>query len=150
MVAITADVTYQQGLNRMFSRKDKLDYYWPALAHIGEQAVLSKEIYVDGTGDDELVFGYQEAWAEYRYKPSLVTGKFNSTDAQTLDLWHLAEEFTARPLLNDAFIQDKSEIVVERGIAVPSEPQVFFDSITQIQHARPMPVYSVPGKVDHF
>ena len=97
LINVYADLTYQQGLNRMFSRQDRWDFYWPALAHLGEQAVLNKEIYAQGTADDDAVFGYQERFAEYRYKPSMVTGQMRSNYAQSLDVWHLAQDFTSLP-----------------------------------------------------
>ena len=148
LVNVRADLTYQQGIPRMFSRETRWDFYWPALAHLGEQAVLNKEIYAQGTSVDDEVFGYQERWAEYRYFPSQITGKFRSTYAQSLDVWHLAQKFDSLPVLNDAFIQDHPPF--ERVIAVTDEPQFLFDSFIDLKCARPMPVYSVPGMVDHF
>lgn len=148
LVNIRADLTYQQGIHRMFSRSTRWDYYWPALAHLGEQAVLNKEIYAQGTDVDNEVFGYQERWAEYRYFPNQITGKFRSTYAQPLDIWHLAQKFENLPALNADFIQDNPPI--DRVIAVPSEPQFLFDSYLKLKCARPMPVYSVPGLIDHF
>lgn len=148
LASVRADLTYQQGLNRMFSRQTRFDYYYPALAHLGEQAVLSKEIYVDGTSDDQDVFGYQERFAEYRYKPSVITGQFRSTYATTLDSWHLSQEFDSRPTLNETFIEENPP--VDRVIAVPSEPHLIFDSFFSLRCARPMPMYSVPGLIDHF
>lgn len=147
-VNVRADLTYQQGIPRMFSRQTRWDYFWPALSHLGEQAVLNKEIYATGTPDDEEVFGYQERWAEYRYFPSKITGKFRSTDPQSLDVWHLSQHFTSAPQLNEEFILDKPPL--DRVIAVPSEPQFLFDSYFHLRCARPMPVYSVPGLIDHF
>ena len=150
LVNVRADLTYQQGLDRMWSRRTRFDFYWPALSHIGEQAVLSKEIYLDGSGDDELVFGYQERYAEYRYKPSKITGLFrsNPTSGTSLDVWHLSQDFSSRPVLNSAFITENPP--VDRVIAVTSEPQFLFDSRFDIKTARPMPVYGVPGLIDHF
>ncbi len=151
LVSSRADLTYQQGLNRMFSRQTRWDHYWPALAHIGEQAVLNKEIYAQGSGDavaDEAVFGYQERFAEYRYKPSQITGQFRSNFATSLDTWHLSQDFGALPTLNTDFIEDEPPI--DRVIAVPTEPHFIFDSYIQLHCARPMPVSSVPGKIDHF
>ena len=148
LVNVRADLTYQQGIPRMFSRETRWDFYWPALAHLGEQAVLNKEIYAQGTSADDQVFGYQERWSEYRYFPSQITGKFRSTYAQSLDVWHLAQKFDSLPVLNDAFIQDHPPF--ERVIAVTDEPQFLFDSFIDLKCARPMPVYSVPGLVDHF
>lgn len=149
LVNVRADLTYQQGLNRMWSRKTRFDFYWPALAHLGEQAVLNKEIFA-GTSDvvDNQVFGYQERYAEYRYKPSLVTGLFRSNAAQSLDTWHLSQDFASVPVLNETFIEDNPPI--DRVIAVPSEPHMIFDSFFDLKCARPMPLYSVPGFVDHF
>lgn len=145
---IRADLTYQQGINRMFSRRTREDFYWPVLAHLGEQAILNKEIYAQGTDEDDDVFGYQERYAEYRYKPSMVTGKFRSQDAQSLDVWHLAQDFESLPKLNAEFIVDDPPI--DRVVAVPSEPQFLLDVFIQLNCVRPMPVYSVPGLVDHF
>lgn len=147
-VNVRADLTYQQGLNRMWSRQGRFDFYWPVLAHLGEQAVLNKEIYAQGTADDDNVFGYQERYAEYRYYPGQITGKFRSTDPQPLDGWHLAQKFSSLPTLSSQFIQDNPP--VERVVAVTSEPQFLFDSYIRLKCARPMPVYSVPGLVDHF
>ena len=147
-VNVRADLTYQQGLNRMWSRQGRFDFYWPVLAHLGEQAVLNKEIYAQGTADDDKVFGYQERYAEYRYYPGQITGKFRSTDPQPLDSWHLAQKFSSLPTLSSQFIQDHPP--VERVIAVQNEPQFLFDSYIRLKCARPMPVYSVPGLVDHF
>lgn len=149
VVSVRADLTYQQGLNRMWSRKTRFDFYWPALSHIGEQAVLQKEIYASAvSADNEKVFGYQERFAEYRYKPSIITGLFRSTAAQSLDAWHLAQEFDTAPVLDETFIVENPP--VDRVIAVPSEPHFLFDSHFTVRCARPMPVYGVPGLIDHF
>ena len=148
LMCVRADLTYQQGLNRMFSRSTRYDYYWPALSHIGEQAVLSKEIYLDGTAGDEDVFGYQERYAEYRYKPSLITGSFRSGAPSSLDIWHLSQDFSARPVLNESFIQETPPI--DRVKAVTLEPDFIMDSYTKLTCARPMPMYGVPGLIDHF
>lgn len=148
LIAARADLNYQQGLNKMFSRRTRWDYYWPALSHLGEQAVLNKEIYAQGTSADEDVFGYQERYAEYRYKPSMITGKFRSQDPQSMDIWHLAQEFSSLPALNDQFIVDQPPI--DRVVAVPTEPQFLLDTYNNYICARPMPAYSVPGLIDHF
>ena len=148
LVAVRADLNYQQGLNRMFSRQTRYDFYWPAFSHLGEQAVLNKEIYAQGTAADDQVFGYQERYAEYRYKPSIITGQMRSQFAQTLDTWHLAQKFTSLPVLGDTFIQDNPPI--SRVVAVPTEPNFLFDGYFQYRCARPMPMYSVPGLMDHF
>lgn len=148
MICVRADATYQQGLNRMFSRRTRFDFYWPALSHLGEQSVLNKEIYQDGSGNDTAVFGYQERFAEYRYKPSQITGKFRSTYSTPLDMWHLSQKFTSLPTLGDTFIKETPPI--DRVIAVNTEPHFLFDSFFEYKCARPMPVYSVPGLIDHF
>ena len=148
VMCVRADLTYQQGLDRMWSRSTRYDFYWPALAHIGEQAVLSKEIYVDNSANDEDVFGYQERYAEYRYKPSLITGAFRSSAAAPLDVWHLSQDFASRPVLGNAFIEENPPI--DRVIAVPTEPHFLFDSYIRITAARPMPLFGVPGLIDHF
>jgi len=151
LVSVRADLTYQQGLPRMWSRSTRYDFYFPAFATLGEQAVLNKEIYCTGTADDDDVFGYQERWAEYRYKPSQITGYFRSTAAGTLDAWHLAQEFGTLPALNDEFIEDTPP--VERIVAIGDEAngkQFLFDAFFNIRQARPMPLYSVPGLIDHF
>jgi hypothetical protein len=148
LVNVRADLTYQQGLNRMWSRRTRWDFYWPALAHLGEQAVLNKEIYAQGTSADNDVFGYQERWAEYRYYPSLITGQFRSTYETPLDVWHLSQKFNTLPTLSAQFIRDDPP--VDRVIAVPSKPQFLLDTYVDLQCARPMPVYSVPGLIDHF
>ncbi len=148
LCSVRADLTYQQGLNKMWSRQTRYDYYWPALAHIGEQAVLNKEIWADGSANDELVFGYQERFAEYRYKPSQITGLFRSDAAGSLDAWHLSQDFATLPVLDDTFIKETPPI--DRVIAVPSEPHFLFDSYFRLRCARPMPLYGVPGLIDHF
>lgn len=148
MVSVRADLTYQQGLNRMFSQSTRWDMYWPALAHIGEQGILNQEIYTDTAVNNALVFGYQERYAEYRYKPSQITGAFRSNAATTLDSWHLSQDFAALPLLNDAFIQDTPPI--SRVVATPAEPEFLFDSWFNMRCVRPMPMYGVPGLIDHF
>lgn len=149
IVSVRSDITYQQGLNRMFSRKTRFDFYWPALSHIGEQAILQKEIFADGIpANDDKVFGYQERYAEYRYKPSQITGEFRSNFPQSLDSWHLSQKFANAPVLDETFIVENPPL--DRCIAVPSEPHFLFDSFISIRAARPMPVYGVPGMIDHF
>jgi len=148
LVSVRADLTYQQGLERMWSRQTRYDFYWPALSHIGEQSVLNKEIYLQGTTADADVFGYQERYAEYRYKPSRITGKFRSTASDTLDVWHLSQEFSALPTLSSTFIQEDPPI--DRVIAVQTEPHFLCDAWFDLKCARPMPLYSVPGMIDHF
>lgn len=148
LITATTDLTYQQGVNRMWNRRDKYDYYWPALAHLGEQATLNKEIFAQGTPDDDKVFGYQERWSEYRYYPSMITGKLRSDDAQTLDMWHLSQRFENLPTLSSQFIEDRPPI--DRVVAVQSEPHFILDAWFKLRCVRPMPVRSVPGLVDHF
>ncbi|AXH75854.1 MAG: major capsid protein [Microviridae sp.] len=148
MVSVRTDLTYQQGLNRMFSRETIYDYYWPTLSTIGEQAVKNKEIYAQGTAADETTFGYQERYAEYRYKPSSVTGKFRSNATGTLESWHYAQEYASLPLLGDSWIQ-VTDTNVQRTLAVASEPQFIFDSLFKLRCTRPMPVNSIPGGT-HF
>jgi hypothetical protein len=137
LACVFADLTYQQGLARHFSRQTRWDFYWPSLAHIGEQAVLNKEIYAQGTSDDDNVFGYQERYAEYRYKPSNVTGQMRSNFAQSLDTWHLAQDFGSLPALNASFIEENPP--VDRVTAVASYPILILDMYFQLKCARPMP-----------
>jgi len=147
-VQIRADITYQTALNKMWSRSTKYDFFWPALSHLGEQAVLNQEIYAQNTAADTDVFGYQERWAEYRYAPSMITGKMRSVDPTSLDVWHLSQDFAELPVLNKDFIEENMPI--ERVVAVVDEPTFTFDAFFDISATRPMPVYSVPGLVDHF
>lgn len=151
LVSVRADLTYQQGLQRMWSRSTRYDFYFPAFATLGEQAVLNKEIYVTGGSGDNDVFGYQERWAEYRYYPSRISSLFRSTAAGTIDAWHLAQKFTTTPTLNTTFIQDTPPVsrVVAVGASANGQ-QFIFDSFFDCKKARPMPMYSVPGLIDHF
>lgn len=151
LVSVRADLTYQQGLRKMWSRSTRYDFYFPAFAMLGEQAILNKEIYCTGTASDDGVFGYQERWAEYRYNPALITGLFKSTSAGTIDGWHLAQKFTSLPTLNSTFIQENPPI--DRIVAVGSAAngqQFLCDTFFNNRVARPMPMYSVPGLIDHF
>lgn len=144
------DHTYQQGLARMWSRKDKFDFYWPVFANIGEQPVKNKEIFAQGTAEDDEVFGYQEAWADYRYKPNQVTGEMRSAYTESLDVWHLADDYSALPALSDSWIrEDKAN--VDRVLAVTSSVsnQLFADIYVKNFVTRPMPMYSIPGLIDH-
>lgn len=148
-VCARADLTYQQGINKMWLRSTVYDFYWPTFAHLGEQAIELREIYAQGSSSDTTVFGYQERYAEYRYKPSQITGKFRSslTDG-TLDKWHLSQFFENAPTLNEEFIVEKPPI--ERIIAVPSEPEFLLDIGFRYTTVRPMPMFGTPGLVDHF
>ena len=148
IINVRADLTYQQGLERRWSRQTRYDYYWPSLAHLGEQAVTNKEIYCQGTAEDDGIFGYQERYGEYRYKPSIITGRFRSNSAVPLDAWHLSQDFQSLPLLNDSWIQDNPPI--DRIIAVQDEPHFICDAYVQQSCVRPMPMYGVPGLIDHF
>ncbi|AXH77028.1 MAG: major capsid protein [Microviridae sp.] len=151
MVSVRADLNYQNGMNRMWYRSTRFDYYWPALSHIGEQIIQNGEIWAVGStvpGQDQQVFGYQERFAEYRYKPSNITGQFRSSFATTLDSWHLAQNFGGLPTLSPTFIVENPP--VSRIVAVPSQPQFLFDAYFQLHCARPMPVYGVPGDIDRF
>lgn len=159
LVNVRADLTYQQGIDRHWSRRTRFDFYWPSLAHLGEQAVLNKEIFAQGSAAidpdsddsvpfDEEVFGYQERWAEYRYGINKITGKLRSGITGSLDVWHLAQNFANLPTLNESFIQEN--VPISRVIAVQDEPAFIFDSIFSCNCVRPMPVYSIPGLIDHF
>lgn len=148
LVNIRAAISWQQGLHRMWSRRTRDDFYWPSYAHLGEQALLNKEVMAQGTEEDDGVFGYVERYAEYRYHPNIITGKLRSNDAQSLDVWHLAPYYEELPKLNADFIQDNPPF--ERVLAVPSEPQFLLDAYFDTECIRPMPLYGVPGLIDHF
>jgi len=141
-LSFRADTTYQQGMNRHWSVRTRYDYYEPLAANLGEQAVLNKEIFQNGSAEDQDVFGYQERWGEYRYKPSYVTGLFRSDAAGSLDSWHLAIDFADTPALEDVIVEDPP---IDRVIAVTSEDQFIVDTFTKFRHVRVMPVYSAPG-----
>lgn len=144
------DHTYQQGIERHWSRKTRFDYYWPVFANIGEQAVLNKEIFAQGTAKDNEVFGYQEAWSDYRYKPNRVTGEMRSAYEQSLDVWHLADDYASLPSLSDSWIREDKN-TVDRVLAVKSSvsDQLFADIYVSNRATRPMPIYSIPGLIDH-
>lgn len=148
LINVRADLTYQQGVNKMWLRSDVLDFYWPSFAHLGEQAIENIEIYCQGNEDDKKVFGYQERYAEYRYKPSLITGQFRSTYKEPLDIWHLSQKFVTLPTLSDEFIQDHPPI--SRVVAVPSYPHFLLDVKFNLKCIRPMPMYGIPGMMGHF
>lgn len=143
-----ADITYQQGLNKLWDRQTRYDFFWPKLQELGEQAILNKEIYLDGSGNDETVFGYQERYAEYRYKPSEIRGEFRSTYATSIDQWHMAEEFSALPALNATFIVQNTPIT--RALANSAAPHLLVDMWFNVKHARPMLTYSVPVTLGRF
>lgn len=150
LAVVRTDHTYQQGIERMWSRKKRFDFYWPSLANIGEQAILNKEIYAQGTDADEEAFGYQEAWAEYRYKPSRVSSAFRSNYQTTLDAWHYADYYTSQPILGSEWI-DETRANMNRTIAVQDqlEDQFIADFYFKNTMVRPMPMYSIPGLIDH-
>jgi hypothetical protein len=151
LASIQADLTYQQGIRKLWSRNTRYDFYFPVFAMLGEQPVLNKEIYFQGTAADDLVFGYQERWAEYRYHPTRISGLFKSTTAGTIDGWHLAQRFTSLPTLNATFIEDNPPM--ERVLAVGNAAngqEFIFDSLFHISATRPLPMFSVPGLIDHF
>ena len=148
LISARADLTYQQGVERMWSRRDRYDFYLPPLAHLGEQTILNQEIWADGSADDAGTFGYQERWAEYRYKNSYITGKMRSDHANSLDTWHLSQDFATRPALNQTFIEENPP--VDRIVAVPTEPDFILDAYYSVKDTRVMPTYSVPGLTDRF
>ncbi len=148
LVSVRADLTYQQGLERMWSRSTRYDFFWPALQGLGEQPVLNKEIYAVNLASDELTWGFQERYGEYRYKPSRLAGLFRSNAVGTLDAWHLSQDFGSLPVLDATFIQDTPP--VDRVIAVDTEPHFIFDAYFSMRCARPMPMFGVPGLIDHF
>ncbi|WNK14541.1 MAG: major capsid protein [Microvirus sp.] len=148
---VRADLSYQQGLRKMWSRKTRYDYFFPVFSHLGEQAVLNKEIYCTGLSDDEGVFGYQERWAEYRYNPSNITGLFRSTSAGTIDQWHFAQRFSTLPTLASTFIEERPPVARTLAVSGQAGGQEFImDAFFNITAARPMPIYSAPGLIDHF
>lgn len=148
LLEVRADLTYQQGINKMWLRSTVYDWYWPTFAHLSEQAILNAEIYAQGTEEDKGVFGYQERYAEYRYHPSEICGHFRSTYTKPLDVWHLSQKFDSLPTLSDQFIQDKPP--VERVVAVKDYPHFLIDIGFKYHTTRAMPMYGIPGLVDHF
>lgn len=151
LVNIRADLTYQQGIRKMWTRSTRYDYYFPAFAHLGEQAILNEELYCTGTATDNNVFGYQERWAEYRYNPSQISGLFKSTSAGTIDAWHLAQRFTSLPTLNQTFIEENPPVSRVLAVGAAANGQQFLlDTFFEVKAVRPMPTYSVPGLIDHF
>ena len=156
LMCVRGEQTYQYGIDRQWSRKGRFDFYWPVLAHLGEQTILNKEIYAqgdsvvdsDGNVVDDLPFAYQERWAELRYGASKITGKLRSAASGSLDVWHLAQKWTSLPVLGETFVQEDPPVA--RVIAVQNEPQFIYDSVIRARFVRPLPMYSVPGLVDHF
>lgn len=150
LACVRTDHSYQQGIERMWSRKRRFDFYYPALANIGETAILNKEIFAQGTAADNQAFGYQEAWAEYRYKPSRTSGAFRSQYDRSLDVWHYGDDYSELPTLSASWMAE-TEANVNRTLSVPSttEDQMIFDFAIKLKCTRPMPIYSVPGLIDH-
>lgn len=147
IASVVSDLTYQQGLHRSASRRTRYDFYMPSLANLGEQAVLTKEIYASGTAGDDVVLGYQERWSEYRYGKNMITGKMRSNDAQSLDLWHLSEEFSSAPTLETLL---PCNTPIDRVLAVQNEPDIRLDCYMVVKHTRVMPTYSVPMLNNRF
>lgn len=146
LVNVRADITYQQGISRLWNRTTRYDFYLPVFANLGEQAVLNKEIYADGSANDALTFGYQERWAEYRYYPSYITGLFRSRTTGSIDPWHLAQNFTALPVLNTSFISES--VPLSRAYSAgagTNNMQILLDTFFKVSRTRPIPIYSVPG-----
>lgn len=148
LAAVRGDIHYQEGIDRMWKRETRFDFYWPSFAHLGEQGIMNSELVATGTATDDQIFGYQERYAEYKYKPSKITGKFRSNDPASLDSWHLGIEFGTTPTLDSDFIEDATPF--DRVIATPTEPHFIMDMYHDLSSVRPMPMYSVPGLVDHF
>lgn len=148
LAVVRTDHGYQQGLNKMFIRKGKFDFYTPEFANLGNVGVLNKEIYLDGTSADDQVFGYQEAWADYRYQPNIVTAEMRSNYDLSLDIWHWADDYSNRPYLDSDWIDEPKENV-ERTLAVQDQDQFFGDFYFGAIWTRPMPIYSIPGLIDH-
>lgn len=146
---IRHDRTYQQGLEPMWSRKERLDYYFPVFAHLGEQAILNKEIFLQGVPEDDQAFGYQEAWSDYRMKPNIVTGAMRSNYTGTLDAWHYADNYDGLPTLSSEWLKE-GDTEVQRTLAVQDEPQFIADFLVNNKTTRVMPLYSVPGLIDHM
>lgn len=150
LVAGRTDLSYQRSVDRLWRRQTRLDHYWPTFAHLGEQAVRNEELWYNNDANDDLVFGYQERYSEYRYKRNMITGKFNSDATGTLNVWHYAIDFASLPTLNSTFIQEDDTPVERALVAGASEPHYLFDAWFEVKSVRPMPTYSVPGLVDHF
>lgn len=152
LASVRTDHTYQQGFPRYLSRRSRYDFYWPELAHIGEQAVKVSEIYAEADPRSDLVFGYQEAWADYRYSPNRVSGAFRSSSPQSLDVWHYADDYASRPYLSASWVAETDENVARTLAVQDSEvaDQFLLDCYFQSVWTRPMPLYSVPGMAGHF
>jgi len=150
LVNVRGDITYSQGIDRYWEKSTRYDFYYPVLSNIGEQSVLNKEIWADGSANDDAVFGYQERYAEYRYMQSKLTGLMRPDASGTLAAWHLSEDFATLPTLGDTFIQSNLGTPLDRAIAISTEPHLIADFFFDIKAARPLPLYGVPGSIDHF
>ena len=148
LMSSRSQLTYQEGLHRFWTKQTKQEEYWPALAHLGEQSVLNQEIYADNSANDTLVFGYQERYSEYRYKPSQVSGLFRSAATGTLDSWHLSQQFGSLPTLNSTFLTENPPMT--RIKATAGDPDFICDAFFELRCTRPMPLHGVPGYIDHF
>ena len=147
---VRGDITYSQGAERYWYKQTRYDFYYPVLSQIGEQSIPNKELFYQNTADDDLIFGYQERYAEYRYKPSRLTGLFAVDAVGTLSSWHLSEDFATLPTLGSNFIQSNTGTPLDRAISIPAEPHIIADFFFDMKCARPMPLYGVPGNLDHF
>ena len=148
LASIRSDNTYQQGIPKNLDRWARFDYYWPVFAHLGEEAIKNRTIYAQGTPEDDEVFGYQERYWDYRYSTSKITGDLRSTAPLSLDSWHLAQNFTSLPKLNAEFLE--VNVPMSRVRAVTDGPDFLYDSLIQVKAARPLPLFGIPGMVDHF
>jgi hypothetical protein len=149
LVNVRGDITYSQGIERYWTKQTRYDFFYPVLSQIGEQSILAKEIYYSAA-DPDAVFGYQERYAEYRYKPSRLSGLFSVDHGSTLAAWHLSEDFASEPTLGSTFIQSNTGVPLDRAIQINTEPHFIGDFFFDMQCARPMPLYGVPGNLDHF
>lgn len=145
LVSVRGDLSYQQGVERMWLRRTQFDFYWPALAHLGEQAIMRTEIYALGEATDQTVFGYQERWSEYKYKPSRISGEFRSTGTTPIDMWHLAQKFTAAPTLNSSFMAEAPPVTRVLQVATGGGHEFLLDTMFEVRKVRPMPMFSIPG-----
>ena len=150
LVNVRSDLTYSQGVERYWQKQTRYDFYYPVLAQIGEQSVMLDELYFITSGSRDTVFGYQERYAEYRYKPSRLTNLMSPDAASNLASWHLGEEFTSTPALGDTFITSNTGTPLDRALAIPTEPHFIFDAYFNLKCARPMPLFGIPGNLDHF
>lgn len=150
LISVRSDLTYQQGLERFWSRRTQYDFYWPGLAHLGEQAVYQRELFSDGSAGDSTVFGYQERWSEYKYKPSRTSGYFRSIVGTPLDMWHLGQKFASAPTLNSLFIVDQPPMSRVLQVSTNFGEEFLADFFFDARWVRPMPMFSIPGLGDRM